>query len=86
MRGGPVKVVVKLYAGHRKLVGSDTVLLTANPGTTIGHLIEMLIERHPPLAEVLGFSTIAVNHRQVSHDTILHEGDEVSLFPHIGGG
>ena len=81
-----MNVTVKFYAGHRKLVGKETLRVTLTAESTVGHLLKILTEKHPPLAEVLGFSTISVNHRQAKQDTILREGDIVLLFPHIGGG
>ena len=81
-----MKVVVKLYSGHRKIVGKNTITVTLLPGATIDNLLDELIKCYPQLAEVLGYTTISVNLHQVKNDTRLNEGDSVSLFPHIGGG
>lgn len=81
-----MKVVVKVYSGYRKIVGKNTITVTLIPGATVDNLLDVLIERYPLLAEVLGYTTISVNLHQAKKDTLLHEGDKVSLFPHIGGG
>jgi len=81
-----MKVVLKVYSGYRKIVGKNTITVTLIPGATVDNLLDVLIERYPLLAEVLGYTTISVNLRQAKKDTLLHEGDKVSLFPHIGGG
>ena len=81
-----MKIVVKVYSGHRKIVGKNTITVTMLPGATVDNLLDELINRYPPLAEVLGYSTISVNLHKVKKDTLLNEGDRVSLFPHIGGG
>jgi molybdopterin converting factor small subunit len=86
MRGESVKVTMKFFGGHRKLIGKDTLQLNVPSETTVSDLLNILIGHYPQLTEVLGFSTVSVNHHQSKQDTILHEDDEVALFPHIGGG
>ena len=81
-----MKVVVKVYSGHKKIVGKNIITVTLVPGATVNNLLEELIKRYPQLAEVLGYTTISVNLHQVKQDTLLNDGDRVSLFPHIGGG
>ncbi|MCX7965569.1 MAG: MoaD/ThiS family protein, partial [Syntrophorhabdaceae bacterium] len=49
-------------------------------GTTVGELIKVL---DIPYEQV---SIIFVNGKHARFDTVLNDGDEVSIFPPIGGG
>ncbi len=72
-------VKVKLYASLREdREGEQEV--EARDGATVSSLIEMLAI---PVTQV---TLIFINGRHASGDSILSEGDEIALFPPVGGG
>jgi len=46
----------------------------------------LLLECYPALQPVIGRAVCAVNHRYVSVETMLRDGDEVVFIPPVGGG
>lgn len=72
-------VRIKLFATLRTGRFSEKTY-EIKPGTTISNIIE---ELGLPPEQV---SIIFVNGRHAKPDTILREGDDVALFPPVGGG
>jgi molybdopterin converting factor subunit 1 len=53
---------------------------------TVAQLRQMLLERHPNLAQVLPSAVAAINRDFASDDCMVSDGDEVALFPPVSGG
>jgi molybdopterin converting factor subunit 1 len=53
---------------------------------TVGQLRQMLVERHPTLAQVLPSAVAAINRDFASDESVISDGDEVALFPPVAGG
>lgn len=90
---------VNFYATLREIVGQKTVEFEISDGATIGHLIEIMVARYPPLrrelldenGDLLGHVHVFVNGRDVPYlenqaDTVLKPEDLISVFPAVGGG
>ena len=79
-----MKIFVKLFATLRPYLGNvpsgTPVEITIPDGSTLGTLIEQLAL--PPEEVKICF----VNGRIVEPDCLLTEGDEIGIFPPIGGG
>ena len=75
------QVEVRLYAGLRAHVkGATSVSVDVEPGETIAGVLERL---SVPLSQT---RIIFVNHRAANLDQELHGGEELGVFPAIGGG
>ncbi len=90
---------VNYYATLREIVGQKTIDFDIPPDSTIGFLIQQMVNRFPDLRPALvdadgqlrGHVHVFVNGRDVPYlenqmDTVLKEGDTVSVFPAVGGG
>lgn len=79
-----MNVKVKLFATLRPYLGNvpagTAVELQIQPGSTLNDLVSLL--KLPPDDVKVCF----VNARIVELDQILAEGDEIGIFPPIGGG
>lgn len=75
------RVTLKVYAGLRACVGGRGSLeVELRPGETVGQLLERLaIPRNQT-------RILFVNHRHALWDQPLADGDQVGVFPAIGGG
>lgn len=74
-----MKVVIKLFASLR--VGRfKTEEQNLPEGTTLRELFKLLELRSTDLA------IVRVNGKKADDDYILHAGDQVALFPPMGGG
>ena len=75
------QVEVRLYAGLRAHIrGATSVRVEIEPGETIAQVLERL---SVPLNQT---RIIFVNHRTTILDQELLGGEEVGIFPAIGGG
>ena len=75
------QVEVRLYAGLRAHVkGATSISVDVEPGETIAGVLERL---SVPLSQT---RIIFVNHRAADLDQELHGGEELGVFPAIGGG
>lgn len=64
-------------------IGKPTMMMKAN---TL-HDVACEIKKDPTMAQWIDNCAVAVNDRLVSSlDTLLHEGDKVSLLPPVCGG
>ncbi len=53
---------------------------------TVGKVRQLVIERHPELAQLLPSAVAAINRDFASDDSPISDGDEVALFPPVSGG
>lgn len=75
------RVKLNVYAGLRACVGGQaSVEVEIQPGETVGQLLDRLtIPRNQT-------RILFVNHRHATWDQPLADGDQVGVFPAIGGG
>jgi len=75
------QVQVSLYAALREYVGrAPSVDVEISAGQTIRQVLEQL---HVPLEKA---RIIFINHRAASPDDPLQGGEQIGVFPAIGGG
>jgi len=92
-------VKVNFYATLRDIVGSKTLEIEIQPGTTVGQLLDNIIRMYPRIKAELFDETgklyshvhVFVNGRDVPYlenvlDTILDPNDTINIFPAVGGG
>lgn len=90
---------VNFYATLRQITGTKTVEFPVEPGSTVGDLVEMVVEQFPPMrrelldeeGQLYGHVHVFINGRDVpllekTVDTVLLPGDKVDIFPPVGGG
>lgn len=81
-----MEVKIKFFAMHREAVGRREEVLTMNSPATLEDLVKTLEERYPTLKPLRRSTIYCVNQSVVRGDVELREGDEVALFPPVGGG
>jgi molybdopterin converting factor subunit 1 len=86
MNENRIHVTVKFFAAPREALGKQELTQTLAEGTTVGQLLDQLIEEHPVLRAHTRFVNAAVNRAYVSMQTPLQDGDEVAYLPPVGGG
>ncbi len=89
---------IKVYATLRDVVGGPRVHLDGDETRTVGQMLEALYTRYPELRAKLEKSAdelhsaihILINGRDMRFidglDTPVEPGDEVRIFPPVGGG
>lgn len=81
-----ISVRVKFFAAPREALGAREIELELPAGATVEDLIDLLKEKHPVLHIYTRFISVAVNRAYVGMQTELHDGDEVTCLPPVGGG
>ena len=81
-----MKVKVKFFASHRKVVGKSEVEVELEGKITIDKLMDMLIAKYPKLKKLAKYTVASLNHKFADGNEFLKDGDEVALFPPVEGG
>lgn len=89
---------VRVFGTLRQFVGAKEIDLDLAPGDTIHHLVAKISVAYPVLenkivdgeGKLQGSINILVNGRNIRFlddlDSVLQAGDELALFPAVGGG
>jgi molybdopterin synthase sulfur carrier subunit len=81
-----MKIKVLYFSSFREAAGVGNEILELDEGTSIDILIDQLNELHPKLSDRWNFAIFSVNKKYVESNQILHDGDELGIFPPISGG
>jgi len=81
-----MEIKIKFFAMHREAAGRREEVLAMSPPATLKDLVNALEQRYPTLKRLRESTIYCVNQRVVRGDVELKEGDEVALFPPVGGG
>lgn len=81
-----MKVRVKFFSAHREAVGKNEIKIELEERITSNRLLKMLITDYPKLRKLIDFTIISLNHSRANGNELLRDGDEVAIFPPIGGG
>lgn len=81
-----MKVRVRLFGALAERAGTGEDVLDVGDGTTAGDVVELMRDRHPRAAPLLGQISLAVNLEVVTADHPLADDDEVALLPPVAGG
>jgi molybdopterin synthase catalytic subunit len=74
------------FATLRDLIGQRKEELEVPDGSTVGDLKSRLGERGERVALALNVALFSINREFAFAEEMLHEGDEVGVFPPVGGG
>jgi molybdopterin converting factor small subunit len=80
------KVAVRFFARYAELAGCDWSAVNVPTPATVGDVIARVREVFPGTQAMPPRPLAALNRRQVKHDTVVNEGDEVALLPPLSGG
>ncbi len=80
-----MKVRVRLLASLREIFKSPYLEVELPEGAKVADLVEVIREDAPHLGRGGRFH-VTINKDFVDMDAVLHEGDEVAIFPPVGGG
>ncbi len=86
MTGEDIKIKVKLFAIYQEAFETSELDLMMSTETTVGDVLQSLIEEKPYLAKWQDVTRFGVNLQFVESDTILQDGDEIVLIPPVSGG
>ncbi len=79
-------VRLRFFASLRERLRRSEAELSLPEGATVEYLWGALCAAYPPLTELRGAISFAVNHEYVDRDYRLSDNDEVALIPPVSGG
>lgn len=81
-----MQILVAFHSYFRELAGCAGFTLEIPEGATIDELYRKIVNQFPKLAPLEKSTLIAVGVEYQPRDYVLHNGEEVSLFPPVQGG
>lgn len=81
-----MKITVSFFAITREITGEDHVELEVESDNTIQQLWDILGRKYAGLEKHLAESAAAVNNRYAKMNTVLRQGDNISVIPPVCGG
>jgi MoaD family protein len=81
-----MKIIVKFFAMHREIVGANEIEIDVKKGTDLNGLLDLVIATYPDLAKIRNTTLLSLNHNYAPDDYKLQPGDQVAMFPPVGGG
>lgn len=81
-----MKVKVKFFSLHREVVGKNEIEIEVKKGVTADELLKKLIKDYPKLEELKDYTIFSLNHNYANGSEVVKDGDEIALFPPVGGG
>jgi molybdopterin synthase catalytic subunit len=79
-------VDIRFFAVIREIVGRAAERRQLAEGATAGDLFDELAREYPRLERMRPVTMLMVNKAYVTHDHVLHNGDELALIPPVSGG
>jgi sulfur-carrier protein len=81
-----ISINILYFAFVKDKTGVEFDLLDLPSDTSVKSLINLILEKHPALSNIIDIIQISVNYKIVDVDTILKDGDEIAFLPPISGG
>lgn len=81
-----MQINTRFYSYFKEIVSGEELVVDLPEGSTLGDLLEVVFENYPKLREMRQSTLKAVGVEYQKEDYVLHNGDQVSLFPPVQGG
>jgi molybdopterin converting factor subunit 1 len=81
-----MELEIRLFATLKDRAGQNRISTTLPESATVQHMLHKIAADYPQLAEALNTSLVAINHAFASTETVIHDGDEIAIFPPVSGG
>jgi molybdopterin synthase catalytic subunit len=81
-----VTIRVLFFGAARDVVDQNSVLLTVEGTATVARAFQQLVERFGGLERFGRSLLFAVNQEYATQETVLHDKDELAIFPPVSGG
>jgi molybdopterin converting factor subunit 1 len=81
-----MEINILLFETLKDRAGRARLILTVPDGASVGDVRDALAERFPEMDVNIEQAVAALNRETTCDTEIVHDGDEVALFPPVTGG
>ena len=81
-----MKISVKFMSQLKSLAGAEGATVELPEDATVAKLLHALREPFPDLFPSAQYAVVMVNHKIITPEAVLHDGDQVMLLQLLGGG
>ena len=78
--------MVRVFGRYKDITHKDTIQLNIEQGNTLGDVIDYFVKLYPTTEKDKSRMMVSKNKIYVSYDTIIDEGDEITLSPPVVSG
>ena len=81
-----MKIMVRVFGRYKDVTGKDTIQLTVLEGNTLGDVVACFVKQYPAVEKDKTRIMVSKNKMYASYNTIIDEGDEITLSPPVVSG
>jgi molybdopterin converting factor small subunit len=81
-----MKIIVRVFGRYKDIVGTDTMTFNITDGKTIQDVVDFFIQQYPMVDKDKNRIMVTKNKVYTSYDTMISEGDEITLAPPVVSG
>lgn len=82
----PIKISILFFGAARDVVDKNPLSLSLDGTPTVARVFQQLVERYRGLERFGRSLLFAVNQEYATQETVLHDNDELAIFPPVSGG
>ena len=81
-----MKIMVRVFGRYKDITKKEVIQLNIGGGNTVGDVIECFVKQYPVTEKDKSRMMVSKNKMYTSFDTVITEGDEITLSPPVVSG
>jgi molybdopterin converting factor small subunit len=81
-----MKIMVRVFGRYKDITKKDVIQLIIGEGNTLGDVIDCFVKLYPVTEKDKSRMMVSKNKMYASFDTLITEGDEITLSPPVVSG
>ena len=81
-----MKIMVRVFGRYKDITTKDVIQLNIGEGNTLGDVIDCFVKLYPVTEKDKSRMMVSKNKMYASFDTLITEGDEITLSPPVVSG
>jgi molybdopterin converting factor small subunit len=81
-----MKIMVRVFGRYKDITKKDVIQLNIGGGNTLGDVIDSFVKQYPATEKDKSRMMVSKNKMYASFDTLITEGDEITLSPPVVSG
>jgi molybdopterin converting factor small subunit len=81
-----MNITVRVFGRYKTLIGQEFVQLDVREGNTLRNVVDAFVKKYPVVEKDRPFMMVSKNKTYASFDTVIDEGDEITICPPVVSG